>query len=95
MVKEAPLSVDNNTSSYYFSVVFEKGPHGYAVRVVGFEDILTSGDTLEEAEKHAREAISSHIQKLDRDELALYTTPPTELTAKVIEIQPAGANQPE
>lgn len=93
MDKEAPLLVDNNTS-YYFSVVFERGPHGYAVRVVGFEDILTSGDTLEEAEKHAREAISSHIQTLDRNELTLYTTPPTELTVKVIEI-PAGANQPE
>jgi len=71
---------------YYFSVVFEKTPYGYAVRVVGFDNILTSGENLEDAEKNAKEAISAHIGSMNKEELSLYLPPPADVTVKVLEI---------
>jgi len=78
---------DMPSKTYYFPVIFEKGKMGYAVRVVGFDNILTSGDTLEEAEKNVKEAIKSHIGEIEKEELSLYTSPPEEVTVKVITIK--------
>ena len=85
-MKEIQGSKEVNSSKYYFPVVFEKREHGYAVRVVGIENILTAGDTLEEAEKNAKEAIEAHISEMDEEELSAYTTPPEEVSVKLIEI---------
>ncbi len=85
-MKEVKENKGVNNQRYYFPVVFERNHQGYAVRVVGFDNILTSGETLEEAERNAKEAITAHINQIDPEELSLYTLPPEEVSVKVIEV---------
>lgn len=76
-------------NTYYFPTVYEKEERGYGVTILGLPTVFTVGQTLEEARKHALEAIESHLAALsdeEREELEPYIVPPPE--QPVIEVIP-------
>ena len=49
-----------------FSVIYEEAPEGgYVVYVPSLPGCHTQGDTIEEAEKNAKEAISLYLESLE------------------------------
>ena len=55
-----------------YSVIYEEAPEGgYVVYVPSLPSCHTQGDTIEEAEKNAKEAISLYLESLESRKQAL------------------------
>jgi predicted RNase H-like HicB family nuclease len=50
-----------------YAVVFEKTPRNYAAYVPDLPGCVATGRTRSEAERHIREAIALHLERLDQD----------------------------
>ena len=69
-----------------FAVIFEQAEHNWAAYVPDLPGCVTTGASLEEAERNIREAIEGHIRTL-RD-FGEHVPEPTSL-AKQVEVTPA------
>ena len=55
-----------------YSVIYEEAPEGgYVVRVPSLPGCHTQGETIEEAEKNAKEAISLYLESLESRKQAI------------------------
>jgi predicted RNase H-like HicB family nuclease len=52
------------TQALKYAVVFERSEDGYGAFVPDLPGCITVGDTLEEAERNIREAITGHIEAM-------------------------------
>jgi predicted RNase H-like HicB family nuclease len=53
-----------------YAVVIERAEHNYAAYVPDLPGCVSTGETLEEAERNIREAIQFHIEGLKEDGVA-------------------------
>jgi predicted RNase H-like HicB family nuclease len=57
---------------YKYTVIFEPAEEGgYVVRVPALEGVVTQGDTLEEAELMAKDAIKGYLETLRKNNLPI------------------------
>jgi predicted RNase H-like HicB family nuclease len=57
---------------YKYTVIFEPAEEGgYVVRVPALEGVVTQGDTLEEAEFMAKDAIKGYLETLRKNNLPI------------------------
>jgi predicted RNase H-like HicB family nuclease len=52
------------TQALKYAVVFERSEEGYGAFLPDLPGCITVGDTLEEAERNIREAITGHIEAM-------------------------------
>jgi predicted RNase H-like HicB family nuclease len=50
--------------SIRYAVIFEKAEHNWAAYVPDLPGCMTTGQTLEDTERHIREAIEGHVRTL-------------------------------